>query len=181
MFDENPSREIRDKRIAIAKDVLAQLAAQTLRPSHLHRYLMVDAVPQNYKSRDLRDVVQTPGQVCRVCALGACLVAKARLYDQLPAQDLIGEDSCTGYLNPDQSQCLAALRDIFSARQLAVIEAAYEGMPDLADDAYYEAAMEASYYRREPELGAETLSRIMNNILANDGVFRPDLELDQVQ
>lgn len=146
-------KEKREKRIALAKDVLARLDAEELIPG-FGNY----CIPRDAK--------------CDVCATGALVVACCGIPTETPRGGL-GED--------DVIQCLAPF---FDANELALIEAAFEGRCEAPLSHYCTVPRNdlkhaAMMFRRpsfavDEALEAEgRLRAIMQNIIENNGVFRP--------
>lgn len=149
------------KAVTLATDVLAQLNAGTIAPGD-----------GGYFSRP-------NNSACRVCATAALAVACCGLDDLI-------EKSGGSRFDGDQG-VVACLRGDFTLEQLALIEAAYEGMVDaplalravqeglIDDDEYFEdAAMLFHNEDRDPIFPARArLISIMQNIIDNGGEFIP--------
>lgn len=162
----------RGKAVRIAKDVLSQLAAKKL-----------SATPGIYVSMPVPSDVDhsTPfcsilrnSNKCEVCALGGLFMGLT-----------INDKSITLGFNPDvytesisqPSDFRDDLMDIFGRHQLDMIESAFEVDDmtyDFNDGTDEEDAIQAAIeFGNELDYPDARLAGIMNNIIANRGVFRP--------
>jgi len=159
------TREVRDRRVAIARDVLAQMARADparLRPqTGVYVALRLNRRVDN--AADLGAILSADNVAyCETCALGALLVSKARLYDQVPLHKLcVGEYSISSY-GGDSIRTLLAGE--FDADTLYRIEAYFERW-DVCDDRRDEV--------RSAFFGSATrrLAAICEDIVANNGEF----------
>lgn len=170
-----PKLSKKEMAVAIANDVLAQLrkrkkgyiasAGVYVSSSAFHNEI-------DHKStldlKDHLDEIQEDG--CRVCALGAALLSRARLYDNVPFSDFYSKWESDG-----QSGCHQFLKDVFSHKQLTLIESAFEGADmDYEGDGLSarEVKRVCAYYEKYPDDKAR-MRAIMTNIVENGGVFKP--------
>lgn len=154
------------KRMAIAQDVIAQLAAKQL----IAKSGIYCSMPANAKVKDAK---------CTVCGIGAIFVAKCRRTDpSLTGKSIIRswEDDYydDGELTIEKVQFNSAdaedihilMKGIFSVDQLELIEAAFEGYAD--GDTFF------SDVDLDPYSDADLRLRlIMENIIVNKGTFIP--------
>lgn len=188
------------KRVVVAKDVLAALNARQL-IARSNVYLTIDRfAPElqaspNYWELDAQSAL-LKGQVsCNVCAIGSIFVCAVERQDKITLNDFAGskKNGMSEYLG-----------DMFSAEQLDLMEAAFERTDEYVkskryrplDDYEYprcrsneeQAELEeaiafgdAYYYEdavnEDDDVGAfdadGCMRAIMENIIANDGEFRP--------
>jgi hypothetical protein len=139
-------------RVAIAKDVIKQIELKNIKPTEgdyidpsntAHKEL--GKLPSsNVESQPFIEIIS---KNCHVCALGACLLSKARLFDSCPVYDLITGSVYKG------------LGKIFSGNQLNLIEHEFElgGFVD------------GSYPDTSP---TDRMISIMKNIIKNKGTYR---------
>ena len=134
------------RRVALARDVLAQLEAKKIIPEY-------------------GTYVSASDAFCETCALGAMMVS------------CCGVDDADGAREDDVIECLVPL---FSRRELAEIEASFEG--DTGMPMQHRARYASARLRRFAEVFEGTaehippearLRAIMSNIIANDGEFVP--------
>lgn len=157
---ENMTRA--EARVAIAKDVLAQI--------RLGRYLAtpgiyigVEVLHAMWGANDLEGRVAAtqrrcddPGLRCAVCARGAAVVSGARVFDDRVTRALAkGADGGDGSV---------ALRGIFSYAQLQRMEDAFELFEHRDPDV-------AAWGARWPS-AADRLEAIWTNVRENNGTFR---------
>lgn len=179
--------------VQLAKDVLSHIQGHEARYV-LGRYLLGD-VPGELTKGDLRDHLPVIEQKCTMCALGAMLVSKARLWDRTPMaslfteldSDLHEEFEGLRMMNIGRRAIIVQLEEVFDSYQLNLIESAFEMKPcgicpspgDLggieAFHNYMERVDDAINFGCQRSIGtpAERLSAIMNNIIENNGVFNP--------
>jgi hypothetical protein len=165
--------EIRSRRVAVARDVLAQVAASKLKVA-VGSYLAVDcslalqeATEDLPDDADLQGVVDVVQAHCQVCARGALLLSKARLYNAVPLESIWGMDQ------GDNADLLA---DTFDEETLDVLENAFEGHTINACTGSPSFLAVDFAKKIDPDRfgGAEKrLVAAMNNIIENDGEFLP--------
>lgn len=168
------------KRVRIAKDVLAQLATGKLKAKNLV-YLHSTRVLDEDPTADLGAVLeQAPS--CNVCALGAVFSCAVMRADNLTVQ----EAGPVSYYDPDgmssgqqlrRQSVYAYVERFFSPTQRALIEMWFE-----ADSALVEVdggpidQLSAEFWApfRWSALSArKRMVAIMRNIIANGGTFEP--------
>jgi len=120
-----------------------------------------------------------------VCAMGACLLSYARVYDNVPLSKIGFHDNLSGtwIFGPARENIVELLRNAFDFDQLALIEAAFEGGMIVRKDRLSEGGRrlsdKAEDFRRDVKQGKyqthskATLAAIMKNIIANNGIFIP--------
>ena len=127
------------KRIEIARDALAQLAAGRFVAeqntyfslfSNNHLYSERRELTEPFQGQELRDVI-AQFETCHVCAMGACFASAVRLDDNLKLR--VDE----GYYARHAQGATASdfngkLAEFFTDRQLELIEAAFERRAHLA-------------------------------------------------
>src|ERR1043165_3171280 len=80
-----------EKAVAVAKDVIKRLKYLNIETRHY----MCGQIPSKLKiseKDDLKKHVAKVEKYCKVCALGACIISKARLFDEVPMISLVGGD-----------------------------------------------------------------------------------------
>lgn len=172
-----------EKRIAIAKDVLAQLAIGRLEANH--SYLTSDVV-----ERFIRDAVSPDDDLkravvaeknCQACALGSLFVSAAGLSPKpLTVEDNWSKEPEDRWGEVSPTTMTDYLSDVFTVAQLWLIEDAYEtmnmyGYEDEGGGEYNdaEAVQAAIHFGKGFEDDRWRLMAIMENIVKNDGEFRP--------
>src|SRR4051812_10887130 len=85
------------KAIAIAQDVLLRLRRhlKVVTGAYCDGYLPVSEVKVD---ADLRENLPVIEKNCEVCALGACLLSKARLYNNVPTDDVTRPTGLLSYM-----------------------------------------------------------------------------------
>lgn len=181
MTTTEPTREQRDMRIAIAKDILKQLnAAESPYQFDFGSGYITGVLPKHIEyGTQLQDVADTVQRHCTVCALGACLISKARLFNAMPAHSILRSRHESREYCAITEQVRKQLGDIFDDRSLDVIESAFE-QSDMSygvdpDDAHELMLDHAVNFGDEYPDHGERARAIFANLIANDGEFRPDL------
>jgi hypothetical protein len=176
-----------ERAVAVAQEVLAQLDTYRLGPKTYFRYEGYDpAAPQQTTSSflnsltpgDLQDHADTIKQNCQVCLLGACLLAKATLFDRLPTTCLLKDNR-----GPFREAIVSALEDIFDPETIDLMELAFErtdwipGMKCIDDD-NHQRRVAASQFGRATSDNVARVRAVMENVIAHSGVFRPEVRPD---
>ena len=150
-----------EQRVAIAKDALAWIEAGALKPMPGVFVSPVNVTESLSPTGQLRDAVLGP---CEVCAIGAMFIAKAVRFDEVTTDQY----RCGQFHEP--------LRRHFDAKQLALIETAFEGQVYVwnEDARLSDAEKWAAHGFYAAHVGASSrLTAILRNIIANDGTFIP--------
>ena len=177
------TEEVRDRRVAVAKDVLLQLgrADVPLRMSKASRLcltsyingLMLD-VALDLSLKDQADTVQ---RTCTVCAMGALLLSKARLLDEIQMADVViadtdnsGDPSEEIDIRVSRDAVCRLLGDTFDDNILDRVEAFFEDCPTNMDPAdYYREGISA--YAKSMPAPRDRMVEIAKNIVRNRGEF----------
>lgn len=158
--------EERERTVEIARDVLAHIADYSVRDGQGY---IVGPELKNDDSQ-VQAQVDTVMKECKVCALGACLLAKARLYNDLTFEKLreLRKDGQAGMLN--------GLLGYIDRRTALLIEAAFECTVSWAYSSadwhsFSTHARGAAAFGMKFEDPVERLKAIMTNIVDNAGVM----------
>lgn len=108
----------REKRIAIAKDVIKRIKLGKLRVAHQGYFDRNKEFPI-YGS--LQKQIEKAEANCRVCAMGGMLLSYARLYNEVRCESLVPAG-----LNLFE-HIASQLKGVFTNRTLAIIEGVFEG------------------------------------------------------
>ena len=162
-----------EKRIAIAKDVIAQLDAD--------KYIAEAGQYCCFRDMDVEmsdDIKKKFDEewICDVCALGGLLVSLTHFNNKYTFQDL-DAISCKEITSPFKE-----LAEYFTLSQLFLIEAAFEGWTDfstgVAHSMDYKPTPEELYLVEEHAdawednyYNDDRLRKIMKNIIQNGGEF----------
>jgi hypothetical protein len=169
-----------EKRVAVAKDVLAQIKAGKYIPNigSYIKGLHPEVLPKNLRSLD--DVQKNFSKLpqCNVCVLGACILSIAHLGDELKIYEL---SRVGNYGNVYGKNTNAKILSVFSPHQLAMIEAAFETWihpmgwsgHTLKGNFTSEIGDKLQYLYKNTSY-AWRLEDIMNNIIKNKGTFKPE-------
>ena len=168
--------EVRARRLAIARDVLSLLEppipeaaapaeaackVRMVRGTYFEASLKHE--PGDYA--ELQGLL--PGAHCSVCMIGSLFLSQVRLYDRFKVR--------TGFVTLYRSACTEALADTFDARQLDLMEAAFEETRRHAECDWDDPGPlnGATHFASDRSLcHAEEIARaIMENVVENDGVF----------
>lgn len=156
------TQEQKDKSVAIALDILAQLSAGTI-VAKKGNYIRLPESAVHEDDVDLQQSVArlTPEEPCEVCARGAIAVSLAKLYDLIPG----------GYTNYEPSDFDDAVFEIFTDDESDDAERFFERWVD-SDEIDYEQCIRAG-------TSANRLAMIAKNIIRNKGVLdRRDYRLE---
>ena len=177
-------------RIAIAKDVIANLDVGRMTAAQGEYFHLGDVTPgvdDTFEGVTLAIKQPRGGTSCRVCAIGAACVSAVGLYDKAPE----AEDDWQSYNNVDENTMRDVLARYFSRDQLGLIECAFERSIGFAlgsdspraylardfglaaRDRIIPSAVSPNNYITNPEADEAILRAIMQNIIKNDGTFRP--------
>src|SRR5689334_23260479 len=114
-----------DLRVAIAKDVIAQVKAGRLRPK-VGGFLK--GIPTNAKDEDdLRDVLK--GQTCEVCAVGGLFVAALDRKNSITVDEVVHHADRYWNDGPARATGFGTIEYVkrwFADWQVALVEMAYE-------------------------------------------------------
>jgi hypothetical protein len=149
----------RERRIAVAKDVVADILAARYEVRQGYSYVRSDAAPETLDGQEWAEQLG----YCTVCARGALMVTKLRNYDNWKADDVIGRPPSFTHTRVEPVETTLALHDCFSEAQLLVIERYFER--DQWSDTH---------------CADDRLLAIMQNIVDHDGRFVPSVEYEIV-
>ena len=162
------------KRVMIAKDVLAQIKAERYFPERGEwvRPLWSD----DQKSIDIKldpnssikDAFKSKAiNSCEICALGGLFMSCTNLNNNTTVQDL-KDETYIGDLVADDDKISNGLNRIFTQGQLMLIESYFEG-----GEGYFRCGNEKTEAFLESYNDDERLKIIMQNIIDNNGTFKP--------
>lgn len=171
-----------EMRVAIAKDVLKQLAANKIvasqgvwlkdsKLSDLPAYANERYNKEGIKKLDVCEYVNAINK-CRVCALGSIFLSSVKLYNNVYMSSTKDPEIEAANFFEDLSS--SPLKRYFSANQLRYIEATFEGLDGVHHPNTFK---EENYARAFHDLfpsTAERLKAIMQNIIENNGTFKPE-------
>jgi hypothetical protein len=174
-----------EKRVYIARDVLAQIAMKKLVPtSGVWLTSDTELFTKNDVAKDpeLQDLLKKTKQ-CEGCAIGGMFMCAVQVADQLKISNLEGvkefkddvkfedADPRFAFLDSDiqQEDAFKYLRRFFSSNQLAMIETAFEK----DGDACHTGDASANFVKQIND-PSERMQLIMQNIIVNKGTFRPE-------
>jgi hypothetical protein len=162
-----------EKRVMIAKDVLAQIKAK--------RYIPESGtwVDPNWNIRNEIDGTESVQKLfadrtietCNVCALGSLFMSCTNLNNNTCVSDINygGEGTEIGERIQDGDTLSNGLNKIFSKKQLQLIEVYFE----TGDGWFGEDSRHVAYFNDAYPDDEDRLVEIMKNIVANDGTFVP--------
>lgn len=153
----------RRRAVLIAGDVLKWMRTRRLKIKQGTYVSFVDDPDVGTPLRPVLKTFVTAQRPCTVCALGACLIAKIDRYNAVEMPD--------GYAGFTHASTKAGISDIFSGRQMVLIENAFEG--NIGFDEDEELARAAVTFGLRTADPRRRLRRIMRNIIENRGVFVP--------
>lgn len=166
----------KDLRLAIARDVIAQLHILNLK-----NMVYIGNTPSFEGGQELPKMAEVMQEECTVCALGACILSLAKVGDAIKKEDMFflppfdGKNIAMPIRN--MNRLIEKLNEVFCNHQVDMIESAFEALlmsralghtQKQSDDLYVAMNFSSSKYDTET-----TLREIMENIIANDGEFCP--------
>jgi len=163
-----------EKRVQIARDVLAQLAAKRLIATPGCWLAGKDEDPlfsqeDVKKDPDLQKILKSQKE-CTGCALGGMFMCAVERANELKISDLDRESRDMRVLQ-DES-VFDYMEQFFSREQLNEIEAAFEQGEGFVQDG--DSTEEASTWLEEVDDAEERMRLIMENIVVNKGKFKLD-------
>lgn len=171
-----------EKRVLIAKDVIAQIKAKRFKPKSGVWVQPVDA--KNTRDIELDDEFNEDASVrelflekkipaCECCALGALFMSCTLYNNQTTVQDFVDEVRFDFEEHVEVGKFTNGLTRFFSRSQLKLIETAFEGGYGAFRSP--SAKTMANLVRWEEKLpdDQKRLVAIMNNIIDNKGTFVP--------
>lgn len=170
-----------EMRVAVAKDVIERIDTYQFSKAV---YLTSEeySIPLEETTGDLQNILPTVEQNCQMCAIGALLVSKARLFNDVPIQDVVMPLRTNEFtIASGVNNILKLLGKVFPDFMLYQIEATfvqtnrftpypYDSNPKIRDAATYGLSL-------SPDLKLRVKS-IMQNIIDNKGEFIIPIEQD---
>lgn len=181
-----------ERRVAVLKDALKQLAEGKYfgrvgrvffgqdRLDSLMRDSLGDIQMQDLIKKSMRGATSSQ---CMVCARGALLISRIKLENKFKKNDFVnGVDEATKF--DEDCSIDKYLMKLFSAKQIALMENAFETAQSLLPIGRYEginrdiltpgedqASMKFGNQYRNPN---DRLIAIFTNAIKNGGIFKPD-------
>lgn len=163
------------RRVLIAQDALALLAANQLTPT-TGIYVDTDmrALPPETPAHELFNALPTG---CGACALGFMLVATVRRFNKVCLGDL-GDFGNLVDIGPERTPLVDYLKTFFEAEQLDLMECVFEAyISKEGTRRYHHELLGHEWYQGDSD--AHVMRAIFQNIVDNNGEFViPDLEPD---
>ena len=167
-FTEDIDKTKLVKILYSAKEARALLLAGKLKPTTGVYFGNLDTVPHSEAPLETH-LATVP--VCEVCALGALLIGYVMRYNGIKCKEFY-------YASEQYSTMQRTLKGVFSEKQMCLIEFAFEMSNEKSQieskDTVYE-EFKADDHKRLKYLLKDydnNLPAILNNIIANRGVFR---------
>jgi len=171
------SLRLRGQRVAIAKDVIAQIECKNLSvqswvyvSSSLRGGERLPIVDRNETATE--KYVDVITQSCSVCALGSLLLSRCRIGSPMPL-DALGyeeDDVKRGTVEADRTDCGLSLGDMFDSDPLDEVAGCFEGWVKESDKKKW---VGRDWFHGFP-CHEDRLLAIMQNIVDNDGTFVPE-------
>ena len=168
--------KINSRAILVAKDVIKQIEHYSVCEGSYINVCIPNTTYDKIKPIDLRDLIPTlkKARICKVCALGACLISKAKLFDNVPLEGMFKDSNITNskYLLCN-NKIHSLLQEIFPNQQAELIEAAFERSDNYGGNNSSENIIKAVDFGNNFDFPKERLIAIMQNIIDNRGFFIP--------
>ena len=154
------------KRVMVAKDVIAQIKADNIIPSEGTFFHNAMDFKMNQKIKGIFEVGS-----CEVCAKGALFLSKMQYTNGLAISNVTWWKTEYG----PNSFCVTKLGELFTKKQLVMIETAFELQSMDYNDSIIDSCDEVlgkckSFARELPE--SERMIAIMKNVIENKGTFK---------
>ena len=160
-----------EKRIEIAKDVIKWIKAKKITVKTEHYFIA--RTKSSYIGKQLKEVLPKI-KTCQVCALGGLFYSYVMKYNNY---EIAG--SGIGSVNVRDIGMRILLEDIFTIKQLYLIECAFEkddiNNQCIMADCTITIIIKAIHYRGKNNLKTDkdALIHIMQNNIKNKGTFKP--------
>lgn len=149
-----------EKRVMIAKDTIARIEADNIIPRHTG---VVTDINPDY--RFFKDFINTTGESCQVCAKGALFCSLVGRVNDVKTEDI------DNHSNDKYDLVHEKLLDVFTLKQLDLIETAYECCSYLGEIDGKSARKAEKFYDKFSD-NDKRLIAICKNIIANQGTFK---------
>lgn len=171
------TREIRDRRVALAKNVLSQLRRYDLPLNLRHHDYVAGILDLGFKYVSHAEVNTSVDEFqanSRLCIVGALLLSRIRMGNEPPMPQLVCRSVITGgnvrKVDMNRSVALESLRDTFDEETLIRIEYVFENsslrsrgeVRDHVKDVF-------GYARSLPAAPRGCATLLCQNLIANDG------------
>jgi len=128
--------------------------------------------------KQLHEIVPQVLPNCKACAIGACLLAVVRIDNNFKIKSNFASKGIV-----DHREAFDRVAEVFGAKQTCLIEIAY-GQADIVEDTVVSYAqnyirmdkgdvLDAIQFGQKYNFDHQRLAAIMQNIIDNDGVFKP--------
>ena len=178
-----------EKAVLVAKDVLKQISIGRYKPQagrYIGDLVISDFSDSNAQINEKFDSIKS----CTACALGSILLSCTHLGNKLLFSDIgiIGKRKQVGIGNLKNANVVDLFKDIFSKKQLLLIETAFEGFngssygDDQMSDRFGEylgkilsksEAKACDKFTEKYNNDYDRLVAICENIIENNGKFKP--------
>jgi hypothetical protein len=160
-----------EKRVQLAKDVISQIEVGRLKPTS-GTWLDIKA-PKSVKAQTELQEVLKDIKKCEGCAVGALLLCAIDRKDDLKISQLNTYYRDATFKKGDailidgEEDALKYLERFFSTKQVMMIEAAFE------QGSSFNNGPDDVYFVPEVENARDRMTLIMQNIIENNGTFKP--------
>lgn len=154
------------KRVAIAKDVIAQLQTKKFKAEQGVYVRLDKELTERELKKDASEIL-TAAKECTVCGIGGLFVSAVCKADKLPVQEALDAyDYSRSETNFDGEKAYEYLEQFFDEQTLRNIETAFEQRDDFGGE------WGADEFAEEVEDDDDRLRLIMENIVVNKGKFK---------
>lgn len=147
-----------EKRVAIAKDVLAQIKDKRLIPMSMIYFVINTTLDESSSIQANLNKV-----TCHACALGSLMFSHIKYNNKVTVRE--GSSIC------NNNSISERLKDYFDRTQLNLIETAFEKW--FTDESNTTDEIIASKYCNNSENSEQRIIKIMKNLIRNKGTFVP--------
>lgn len=161
------------QRIAIAKDVIAQLIVKKFRatPGTYVRFKLPSVSNLEQQFNETMEAVPK----CEVCGVGGMFISAVRCYNDITVKEALGSSIYSPLISLNSPVMRDYLARWFSNKQVGLVESAFEQQARFAVEtgSSHNEAMDAAYFGTRFIKANDRLIAICKNIISHKGKFVP--------
>lgn len=167
---------LKEKRIAVCQDVLAQLKAEKYKATQ-GTYVHINALDEDKMIEDLSELVcDKNAPECTVCAKGALFLSQVRKGDNFSVDNIRGFDGLSWDIDIYAEDFDDYQEEIFTRYQLDLIEYVFERKNQVVATNFKDSDLvkiDRFLSLHAYATSEEMLVAILTNMIKNNGTFKP--------